>query len=287
MKQSRYEHKDYDKLVLYSKAVSVDGHHMPILLTGPAGTSKSKAAEHLAEDLKLRFGYLPMNQQTTKSDMLGYLSPSGDAVLSLFADFYINGGVFVLEELDAANSNILLALNAAIAGTQGYFAGKMYKKHKDFHLIATANTYGGSNSSYTARTKLDASTLSRFIRLEWNLDEDLETHLVASGEIDKVIKASRNKLKEYGLELSMRDALSFTSLINIGIASEEAAASTLLREIEPEIREYFKELLVIRIAKKEKLELFDGDFQIIDDALANPEPQKTGYASCTRGGSDE
>jgi len=253
--QQKLRHKSFEKLLKFSKAINIDGYHMPIILTGPAGTSKSRAAEDLAEELGLPFGYLPMNQQTTKSDLLGFISPNGDAVMSLFGKFYTKGGVFVLEEMDAANNNVLLAINAAIAGDQGFFAGKMHKRHKDFVLVATANTYGGSDEEYIARSKLDASTLSRFIRLDWELDTDLEAKLINDSYIVKVITDVREKLKHYGLVLSMRDALTYTMLIGIGLESEEAAASTLLRELDKETREDFVEVLKIDRPSTEPLEV--------------------------------
>jgi MoxR-like ATPase len=51
----------------------------------------------------------------------------------------------------------------------------MVKRHEDFILVATANTYGtGANAQYAGRNALDAATLDRFNTIQWDYDEDLE-----------------------------------------------------------------------------------------------------------------
>jgi len=252
---SDLRHKNFEKLFLYSGARNQSGLRMPLLMTGEAGTAKSQAAEQLAERLNMRFGYMAGSQQLTKSDMLGYRAPSGDIVDSLLGDFYQNGGLFVLEEMDAVNANILLNLNTAIAGSNGYFAGRMVKRHPDFVMVATANTYGGSTEDYNARTKLDASTMSRFLRVEWDLDEKLETDILKDDLLDETIKVTRKDMYEKGYALSMRDVLSYQSLLNIGIDYTEAARSTILREVETEQRNSFMVKLKVKRPSKEPISL--------------------------------
>jgi len=253
--KKRKEHKRFTDLLQYSNAVNHDGLHMPIMLTGPAGTAKSQAAEHLAETLGLNYGYMAGSQQLTKSDMLGYRSPDGKIIDSLLGQFYQQGGVFVIEEIDAINNNILLNLNTAIAGHRGYFAGRMVERHPDFRLIATANTYGGSDDNYNARTKLDASTMSRFLRLEWELDEQLETDLLDNLRIDEAIKRTREELRKRGYELTMRDALSYKALLEVWIGYESAAASTILREVDPSQRPELLSYVKVVLPKSEPIEL--------------------------------
>ena len=245
-------HREFPKLVQYNRARNVEGLRMPIILTGPAGSAKSKGAEQLADKLGMRFGYIAGSQQLTKSDMLGYKSPNGDVIDSLLGDFYQNGGVFVLEEMDAINGNILLNINTAIVSNNGYFAGRMVKRHKDFILIATANTYGGSTEDYNARTKLDESTMSRFLRIEWLLDEILETGLLKDELLDKSIKLTRSAMREAGYTLSMRDVLSYKSLLEIGVEYIDASYSTVLRAVDDNRRaEFVSGLLIQRPSKDE------------------------------------
>jgi len=227
------QHKEYNKLVKYTEARNAEGLRLPIMLIGEAGSSKSKSAEILAGELGLKFGYLPMTQQTTVSGLLGFRTPDGKISDSLLGKFYKEGGVFVLEECDAGNKNTLLALNAAIAGSHGVFAGRMVKRHKDFVLIATANTYGSTDSGYSSRSKLDTSFLTRFLVIKWGLDEELETSIINNEELDNIVKSARKEMFKLGYEnLSMRDALSYKALVDIGIDNKEAAESTMFREVD-------------------------------------------------------
>jgi hypothetical protein len=89
----------------------------------------------------------------------------GDTVMSQFVKIYGGGGVFLFDELDAADENLLLGLNAALAN--GKFAnpatGKIIEQHPDFIAIAGMNTMGlGATRDHGARNRLDAATLDRW-----------------------------------------------------------------------------------------------------------------------------
>ncbi len=126
----------------------------------------------------------------------------------------------------------------------------MVKRHKDFRLVATANTYNGSTEDYNARSKLDSATMSRFVRLEWELDEQLETDILSDGLLDDTIKQARKDMKDRGYKLSMRDVLSYQSLLNIGVDYEEAAESTILREVDEYQRKDFMKTLKVKRPSK-------------------------------------
>jgi MoxR-like ATPase len=95
---------------------------------------------------------------------------------------YEQGGVFLLDELDAADANVMVAINAALAN--GVLAnpvtGKVHKRHEKFYVLAAANTWGrGGDHMYVGRNQLDAATLDRFIlsTLHVDYDGDLERDL--------------------------------------------------------------------------------------------------------------
>lgn len=80
---------------------------------------------------------------------------------------YEGGGVHVLDELDAADPNLLLTVNTALANGYCNVPHRPDKpraeRHKDFVQIATANTVGrGADRMYVGRGQLDAATLDRF-----------------------------------------------------------------------------------------------------------------------------
>lgn len=161
-------------LLLQTLAVGVN-----VLLVGPAGTGKTTAARAAAEALGLTFTCVSVGPQTSKSDLLGFIDAGGTYRESLFVQAYRDGGVFLLDELDAGNPGVLTVLNAALAGDVMATPAGMVRRHARFLAVAGANTYGqGASRQYIGRNQLDAATLDRFALLDWPVDEGLEASLV-------------------------------------------------------------------------------------------------------------
>lgn len=168
-------------LPLIKKALAAKCHTW---LVGPAGSGKSTVAATAAAELKMRYAALSVCSQTTKTDLLGYLDAQGVYRSTSFRDIYENGGVFCLDEIDNGNANVLAVLNSALSGDTNVFPDKMVNKHKDFVVIACANTFGlGSSISYVGRTQIDAATLDRFFFVEMPYDDGLEAHVAGVGGV--------------------------------------------------------------------------------------------------------
>lgn len=149
------------------------------LLVGPAGTGKTTAARKAAEALGLTFGCLSVGPQTSKSDLLGFMDAGGTYRESLFVRCYRDGGVFLLDEIDAGNAGVLTVLNAALAGDVMATPAGMVSRSPRFLTVAGANTYGqGASRQYVGRNQLDAATLDRFAVVDWPVDEGLEAAMV-------------------------------------------------------------------------------------------------------------
>jgi cobaltochelatase CobS len=150
-----------------------------VLLVGPAGTGKTTAARKAAEALGLGFSCLSVGPQTSKSDLLGFVDAGGTYRESLFVQAYRDGGVFLLDEMDAGNAGVLTVLNAALAGDVMAIPVGMVARSPRFLTVAGANTYGqGASRQYVGRNQLDAATLDRFAVLDWPVDEGLEAVMV-------------------------------------------------------------------------------------------------------------
>jgi len=150
----------------------------PVMLVGPAGTGKSHAAEQAAEVLGLDFFAMSVGAQTSKSDLIGYMDAMKNYVSTPFRKAYENGGLFLLDEIDAGNSNVLIQLNAALANGYMSFPDEMIRRHENFRFVASANTFGlGANRQYVGRNQLDAATLDRFVTLQWDIDSNVEESL--------------------------------------------------------------------------------------------------------------
>jgi len=159
---------------------------VPILQIGEKGTGKTTNAEHLANALEkefdrdMPFGFASMTSGTSPGEFKGRITLDG-FLPSRFQAIYEDGGVFLFDELDAGDENLLTLLNSALANR--YFVnqqGKVIHQHEHAVPVAAANTMGlGANSRYTGRNRLDAATLDRWSmgRIRVDFDPTLAEYL--------------------------------------------------------------------------------------------------------------
>lgn len=156
----------------FQRMVELASARIPIMLVGPAGCGKTFLAEKVAEALDLEYSDQSCSEGMSESVFNGRLLPIGkggafEHVPSLYMQRYETGGVMLLDEIDAGDPNLFTYINKSIANTSytvdQRWTKPVVKKHKDFALIAAANTYGnGADAMYVGRNQLDAATLDRF-----------------------------------------------------------------------------------------------------------------------------
>lgn len=156
----------------FQKILDLASQRINILLVGPSGCGKTHVAKVVAETLGLDFAAQSCSAGMSESAFTGWLLPIGDSgkfqyVQSEFVRIYENGGVFLFDEIDAADSNTMLFLNQALANGEFYLPQRHEKpkvvKHKDFVCIAAANTFGnGATALYSGRNLMDGATMDRF-----------------------------------------------------------------------------------------------------------------------------
>jgi hypothetical protein len=152
-------------------------------LVGPMGSGKTSAAKYAADALGLEYAQKSVGLQTTEMDLLGYRDMAGKYVSTDLRRLYENGGVFLLDEIDAGNPQVLVVLNSLLANGECSFPDGMIKKHKDFILLAGANTFGlGGDRQYVGRCQLDASTLDRFVYMKWCYDASIMASMCGVSE---------------------------------------------------------------------------------------------------------
>jgi cobaltochelatase CobS len=225
------KHKQLEQLITYCAL------RLNPLLVGMAGTGKTHAAEQTAEALGLPFYSMSVGAQTSKSDIIGYMDASGNYVRTHFREAYENGGIFLMDEVDAGNANVLIQVNAALSNGLCAFPDAMVKRHPDFVFIASANTFGnGANRQYVGRNQLDAATLDRFAIIEWLIDDELESNL-ATGLNGKAwymaVRAARDYITEKSIRAlaSPRATQKGSKLLDVGIGIEEVIKATLLGSV--------------------------------------------------------
>lgn len=149
-----------------------------VALVWPAGTGKTTAARQVAIKLWKEFYSISVGQQTGKHEFFGYQDAHGNYVTTLFRKAYEEGGIFLIDEFDAGNSNVLTSVNQALSNGHCPFPNGMVQKHKDFICIVAGNTYGiGGNGIYSGRNVIDGATLDRFVFIMWEQDPNLEEEL--------------------------------------------------------------------------------------------------------------
>lgn len=135
-------------------------------LFGPAGSGKSTIAEQVAKAMNLPL-YIYTNVQQ-KYEIEGFVGADGKLVETPMYKAMLHGGIVLCDEMGTWLPEPATAFNTITANKRYTFpvVGTV-EAHPDFHIIAADNTTGrGGSRKYSARYKLDASTLDRFKFLE-------------------------------------------------------------------------------------------------------------------------
>lgn len=187
-------HRQFDNAL---KLVYAD---IPVFLTGAAGSGKNVLCKQIAEALELEFYF--SNAVTQEYKLTGFIDANGRYHETQFYKAFKEGGLFMLDEIDASAPDVLVMLNAAIAN--GYFDFPIGKvdRHDSFRIVAAGNTVGtGADIEYTGRYQLDASSLDRFAIVEVDYDKDIEL-AIAGGNVDIVnfIRDFRSTIDKAGIK---------------------------------------------------------------------------------------
>lgn len=141
-----------------------------VMLVGPSGSGKTVAAVDYAKRKGRELVEIQCTAQLTVDDLKGYKSiTTGEYFASLLRDAVENGKIVLLDEIDSANPNTLLALNGLKKDTY-QFEDKKIAVHPEFRLIATANTLEYSEE-YNGRQPLDKATRSRFKIINYDMED--------------------------------------------------------------------------------------------------------------------
>ncbi len=205
-----------------------------VYLVGPAGSGKTTMAAQAAEALGLPFystGAVGMAYQ-----LQGFINAEGKYMETDFYRAYVNGGVFLFDEIDASSAQALLAFNAVAANDLAAFPCGTVKRSPDFVIIAAANTVGlGADAQYVGRSQLDAATLDRFAFVRMDYDEKLELAIASNDAWTRHVQEFRRVVGELKLRhvVSPRASIKGGKLLSSGLSWETVEGMLLYRGLSP------------------------------------------------------
>lgn len=199
-------HHQFEKLLTLGQA------RKNIMIYGPTGCGKTHVCGQLARALDLQFASVSCTTGMSEGVLTGTLLPTGKGgqfqfATSAFLDCFENGGLFLLDEMDAADPNVLLIINAALANGWISLPKRLGStsavRSPDFLCVATTNTLGtNADRVYAGRNKLDGATLDRFQigKLRFDYDAELERELCKDDQLYKVCIGLRRGINNHRLE---------------------------------------------------------------------------------------
>ena len=156
-----------------------------VYMYGPAGSGKNILAQQVAKAIGLDFYYCSTITQEYKLE--GFIDAGGVYHETELYRAFKNGGLFMLDEMDASCPEALIILNNALE--QGYFTFPcgVVKAHENFRCIAAGNTCGhGATVEFNGRMKIDEATLNRFSIEYMGYDERIE--LACAGDDSELVE---------------------------------------------------------------------------------------------------
>ncbi len=218
----------------FNTVLSMLAAHEYPYLHGPAGTGKNIIAKQAAEALGINFYY--QSQIFQPYEIKGYVDANGVYQKTEFYKAFKNGGLFMLDEVDASTPEAVTVLNDALAnGAYTFPNGERLKAPDTFYCIAAGNTLGkGASDEYTARNALDASTLDRFSPLFIDYDEKIENSLTSDTELLAFIRATRKACTNAGVQLvvSYRAIIKIEKFKSANMTTEDALTCGLFKHLE-------------------------------------------------------
>ena len=209
------------------------------MLVGPAGGGKTTCCEKVAEILNLKFYPMSVGPQTTKSDLLGFIDAAGNYHTTPLREAFENGGLLLLDEVDAANAGVLTIINAMLANGYCSFPDGVKQRHESFRCICACNTYGrGADRQYVGRNQLDAATLDRFAVVDFDYDEDLERAIAGNNTwVEKIIRYRKRAFDlKMRVVISPRASIFGAKLLASGMKEKQVEELVVWKGVSAEIR---------------------------------------------------
>ncbi|HLG37694.1 MAG TPA: MoxR family ATPase [Nitrososphaera sp.] len=211
------------------------------LIIGPKGTGKTTLVRKFASQMKKDLDSVNFSLRTRESHLVGSRTlDKGEIsfVEGVLVKSMRNGTILYLDELNAAEPDVLLRLDEALDDRKQLVLkeaeGQVVKAADDWFVIATINPL-----SHVGTKELPPQLLSRFpvrMRLEYP-PEDVELDIVRRHvtideskvkDVKHAIQLARNlreaaAVEELYYSPSLRETIAFAKMLNTGLAGRRTA----------------------------------------------------------------
>jgi nitric oxide reductase NorQ protein len=211
------------------------------LIIGPKGTGKTTLVRKFASQMKKELYSLNFSLRTRESHLIGTKTlDSGEIsfVEGILVKSMRDGSMLYLDELNAAEADVLLRLDEALDDRKQLVLkeaeGQIVNAAADWFVIATINPL-----SHVGTKELPPQLLSRFpfrLRLDYP-PEDIELQIISKhttvesskiNDVKNAIQLAKSlreaaALEELYYSPSLRETIAFAKLLNTGIPAKQAA----------------------------------------------------------------
>ena len=248
--------------VAFKEVLFLAEQFQQVYIVGPAGTGKTSLSADIAEALGLKFGFISCTAGMAEAHLLGRMLADGTYLGTSFVDCYEHGGVFLFDEVDAADANTMLVINSALANgilsVPNRAAQPVAKRHADFVCIVAANTLGTGSFEYHGRNYLDAAFLDRFALSKERVDYDVEMEremIAGDAEMGRVLHKIRFNLEATKTRriLSTRAFLGTVKLLLAGKPPQYVVDKLMLGWTSEEVARAMKDVVVPKVSPLHKV----------------------------------
>ena len=180
-----------------------------LYIAGPTGCGKSSLIRHVAAKLNVPVWEVTGHDQLDVADLLSQRVLLGGDLLAQYGPLvqaYVEGGWFVLNEVDLIHPSRLVGLNE-IGSTITLLdmGGERVKPHPDFRFIATGNSPGLGDTAglYTGVKRMNAAFMDRFtVMRQYYPDQATEEALLEArfAHVPQILRTSMIKVAQMARE---------------------------------------------------------------------------------------